>query len=197
MAKSKNTPQQYKDIHGWFDYEDLYTLIFKSLKTNSHVVEVGCWLGRSACFMAELIKDSTKEIKFDCVDTWRTGPSEHLHFQRLSIEPEVDISAYFKENMKKAGVLKQIKMVQTTSLEAVSLYKDNSLDFVFLDNDHSEKYVFEELIAWWPKIKKGGVLAGHDYIEKSWPGVVKAVNRFAKLKKKKQEVMLHSYIFRK
>jgi predicted O-methyltransferase YrrM len=197
MKKTIPTPQKYLSIHGWFDYEDLYLQVFQELASPAHIVEIGCWLGRSACYMAELIKAGGKEVKFDCIDTWLVGSEEHVHLNRLSLEPREDISDFFKDNMKKAGVLKQVNMVKTSSLKAVKKYKDASLDFVFLDDDHSEEHVFEELNAWWPKIKKGGILAGHDYSESNWPGVVSAVKRFTKAKRKKHKVMLHSYVITK
>ena len=49
-----------------------------------------------------------------------------------------------------------------TSVEASKLYENESLDFVFIDACHEYSCVKEDIIAWYPKIKKGGVLAGHD-----------------------------------
>jgi hypothetical protein len=37
------------------------------------------------------------------------------------------------------------------------------LDFCFIDENHSYKSVREDVLMWLPKIKKGGILAGHDY----------------------------------
>lgn len=38
------------------------------------------------------------------------------------------------------------------------------LDFIYLDGDHSYKGVMGDLKAWYPKVKKGGIVAGHDYL---------------------------------
>ena len=63
------------------------------------------------------------------------------------------------------------------SIEASKKYEDNSIDFVFIDANHDYDYVKKDIEAWFPKVKTGGVIAGHDY-HKHWKGVVKAVDEF-------------------
>ena len=62
-----------------------------------------------------------------------------------------------------------------TTNEAAGLFKDESLDAVFIDADHSYEAVKMDIQNWMPKVRKGGILAGHDY-NSAWPGVIKAVN---------------------
>jgi predicted O-methyltransferase YrrM len=62
-----------------------------------------------------------------------------------------------------------------TTNEAVKLFEDDSLDAVFIDADHSYEAVKLDIQNWMPKVRKGGILAGHDYTY-SWPGVVRAVD---------------------
>jgi len=57
-----------------------------------------------------------------------------------------------------------------TSEEAAHGFILNSLDFVYLDGDHRRDAVALDLRVWWPKVKPGGILAGHDFI---CPGEVK------------------------
>jgi hypothetical protein len=59
---------------------------------------------------------------------------------------------------KKAAVIKQ------DSLTAAARFPDESLDMVYLDADHRAEAVTADLLAWWPKVKDGGLLAGHDII---------------------------------
>jgi predicted O-methyltransferase YrrM len=47
-------------------------------------------------------------------------------------------------------------------LDACKLYQDNSLDFVFIDASHEYQDVKEDIINWLPKVKIGGIIAGHD-----------------------------------
>ena len=51
--------------------------------------------------------------------------------------------------------------------------KDGSLDIVFIDADHSYESVKKDIIKYTPKLKKNGLLTGHDI---DYPGVNKAVH---------------------
>ena len=42
---------------------------------------------------------------------------------------------------------------------------ENELDFVYIDGNHSYEYVKKDLELYYPKVKKGGLVAGHDYNE--------------------------------
>lgn len=53
------------------------------------------------------------------------------------------------------------------------------LGFVYIDATHEFDSVLSEIKAWWPLIREGGLLAGHDYSPESHPEVVQAVNEFA------------------
>jgi len=71
-------------------------------------------------------------------------------------------------------------------------FADESLDFVYLDARHDEAGLAEDMVAWWPKLKKGGLFAGHDYvpdgkIHAGVFGVQAAVFKFTK--RVKREVM--------
>lgn len=48
------------------------------------------------------------------------------------------------------------------SEDAVLLFEDYSLDFVYIDGNHSEKHFKQDVALWMPKIRRGGILAGHD-----------------------------------
>jgi len=54
---------------------------------------------------------------------------------------------------------------------------------VYIDGDHTYRAVVQDLAIWWPKLKKGGIMSGDDYIKsitgKGYPfGVIPAVNEF-------------------
>lgn len=53
-------------------------------------------------------------------------------------------------------------MLVTHSVEAARMVPDE-LDFVFVDANHYYPYVMRDLQAWAPKLRKGGILIGHDY----------------------------------
>jgi len=163
----------YETIQGWFNFPELYKNIVLINSNNSHFVEVGSWLGKSASFMAVEIKNSGKNIKFDCVDTWK-GSEEHLN-EKLILEDT--LYQNFISNIEPIKDI--ITPIRNTSIDASKLYEDGSLDFVFLDAAHDYANVKNDIESWYPKVKSGGILAGHDYAP-NWSGVVNAVNDFLK-----------------
>jgi predicted O-methyltransferase YrrM len=76
-----------------------------------------------------------------------------------------------------AGV-PNIRFVRGYSDEVARRFENESFDLVFIDADHTEEWVSRDLAAWMPKVKRGGVIAGHDYGSRNWPGVRIAVDRF-------------------
>ena len=164
----------YEKIDGWFSFPMLYKEMVERFDNGCHFVEVGTWMGKSAAFMAVEIINSSKDIRFDCVDTW-AGSSEHINPKSPYYTPELAdpdwLFNQFESNLK--PVLSSINPLRMTSLEASTLYADQSLDFVFIDASHEYQDVLDDIRAWMPKIKSGGILAGHDYPHH---GVRKAVN---------------------
>lgn len=58
------------------------------------------------------------------------------------------------------------KVHKLPSAEAAAdrlLFYDGWYDFVYLDADHRYEHVLADCRAWWPKVRSGGVLCGHDY----------------------------------
>jgi hypothetical protein len=159
--------QQSRFGQNWFNCQSLYGEMVKKFPSGSHFVEVGSWKGKSSAFMCVEIINSEKQIKFDCVDTWK-GSVEHANYQELPHLYDI-----FKENMKPfEGYYTDLKM---KSIDAAKLYEDESLDFVFIDASHEYEDVKDDITHWILKVKKGGILSGDDY-SGYWGGVIKAVN---------------------
>jgi len=161
----------------WFTYPELYSSMVKKFGDNSHFIEVGVWKGRSAAYMGVEILNSGKSIKFDCVDVF-SGSTEHLDSSSPFFNEELlnDEDWLYNEFLKNTEPIKDIiTPIRKISWEAAELYEDDSLDFVFIDAAHDYESVKKDITAWFPKIKKGGVLAGHDY--PYWE-VSNAVNEF-------------------
>ena len=62
------------------------------------------------------------------------------------------------------------------SYEISNLFKDNAYDFIYIDADHKYESVIKDVELYLPKLKKGGIIGGHDYCPYSWPDVIKAVD---------------------
>lgn len=81
----------------------------------------------------------------------------------------------FQEVMQTVGKDKRVTVHRAFSIQASKMHEDNSLDFVYIDAIHTKEAAFEDMCAWWPKVKSGGWLCGHDY---QFHGVVDAVKDF-------------------
>jgi len=68
----------------------------------------------------------------------------------------------------------RIELWRATSEEAAARVDDGSQDFVFLDADHRYDAVVADIRLWRPKVRRGGLLCGHDFTA-GWPSVVRAV----------------------
>ena len=49
------------------------------------------------------------------------------------------------------------------SVEVAKGFEPESVDFVYIDANHSYTFVRDDIQAWLPKVKKGGIIGGHDY----------------------------------
>ena len=153
----------------WFTFPGLYTYLVEQSSDGDSIVEVGSWKGKSSAFMAVIIANSNKIINFTCVDTW-LGSVEHQGHDEIKNDTLYEL---FIENMN--PVKDYFTPLRLTSVEASSKFEDNSLQAVFIDASHEYKDVKEDIEHWLPKVKRGGILCGHDY-HPSWQGVVKAVH---------------------
>lgn len=146
---------------------------------------LGAEIGVFAADMSRRVL-SMDNIKLIMVDSWACNPvgdyADSKDFHATLTQEQQD--NYYKmacDAVKFAGT--RADVVRMSSLEAAEkVVADDSLDFVFIDADHSYKGCKEDLEAWWPKVKKGGLFSGHDYNNVDYPefGVTEAVDEFAK-----------------
>jgi predicted O-methyltransferase YrrM len=112
--------------------------------------------------------------------------SEIPHLTLFSIDPyleyaEADRSQSRMNEFEKrarerlARFGQRSRILKTTSVEAAPFVVDESLDFVFIDALHNYDAVKEDIATWYPKVRSGGLVAGHDW---RWDGVGQAVTEF-------------------
>ncbi len=132
--------------------------------------EVGCKEGRTTGFVLANVEGST----VTAIDPWCAMPSqagiekgetyEAWDFAKI----EAEFWGHVGENKARCTMLKM------TSAEAARQIGDAQFDLIFIDAAHDEFSVVEDIALWWPRVRVGGVLAGHDFNHK-WPGVERAV----------------------
>lgn len=164
----------YTKIYGHFNYEFLYDEMIDRFESGSSFVEIGAYLGKSTCFLAEKLINSGKNITLNIVDNWVGHPSDIALVEE--IKKFGNIYDIFIDNMTKANVLDKLNIIRGDSAESASNFEDNSIDFVYIDAAHDYESVKRDINTWLPKVKLSGVIAGHDYGNVSSTGVDQAVN---------------------
>ncbi len=132
------------------------------------IVEVGSWTGGSALVLAE----AAPEAKVYCVDCWAEGQGAPPVGGMADYSPLEAFQA-FCHNM---GDLLLERVFPLRGLSSVwAPVFPLWADLIFLDGDHSYKEVRRDIELWYPKVRPGGILCGHDY-ERQFPGLKQAVN---------------------
>jgi Methyltransferase domain len=73
------------------------------------------------------------------------------------------LDAQYEHTKRLLSPYPKCTIIRKTSMEAVEDFEDESLDFVYIDANHEFRYIAEDISEWTKKVKKGGVVAGHDY----------------------------------
>ena len=136
-------------------------------RENLEGAEIGVRYGNNAVFLIDAL-DIAKLYLIDPYDAYEEYQEDWNN--QMMIEAE----STAKENL---GDFDFVKFIKKYSEDAVPDLPEN-LDFVYIDGNHEYEYVKGDIANYWPIVKDGGILAGHDYT-RSWPGVVEAVNEFA------------------
>jgi cephalosporin hydroxylase len=152
----------WRDLEGWFNFEAEYDRAVKQARPGDTLVEVGIFMGRSLAYLSRRAIDSGNELTIVGVDSF--GQVDN-HRQRFIAETE----RHAREEIDACQIM------PIPSIEAAKRFPDRSLAFVWLDADHTYEGVCADIRAWRPKLRIGGVLAGHDYADHQ-PGVIKAVD---------------------
>lgn len=179
-------PTEYKNIrtpHGFFDYDDIYRAIMDDAKDGDTIVEIGSWVGRSTLYMAELVKYASeklnKRVRFVNVEPFLADVVIHADGSYGWVEStEGEKPKTRAEFYKNTEAFREfIETIEEKSVPAASKFKDGSIFAVWVDARHDYNSVMEDLRAWFPKVKKGGIIAGHDFTY-DFGGVPKAVHDF-------------------
>ena len=112
-------------------------------------------------------------LKLTCVDPWARYPGNpRAHRtekqERCYQEARTRLSPYGAH------------IVRAKSMEYVNEVEDRSLDFVYIDGNHCFDFVMQDLIEWGKKVRRGGIISGHDYYRFRWAGVVDAVDVYVR-----------------
>ena len=163
------------DMHGWFTPANQLKLKEFVEKLQPKIaVEIGTWLGVSAIYTAKLLP---KNSKLYCIDPWEP-------YVEMAGVKECEIrfnTAYeqFLSNCIHNNVADKIIPLKMRSQEAVKLLATvNNIDLIYVDGSHQEDDVYNDILAWYPKLSKIGIICGDDvFIEGVRKGYTKAASK--------------------
>ncbi len=111
--------------------------------------EVGVLIGK----YSEMFCRNIPKLKLYAIDSWEIYDGYNI-FDKLP-------KAY--EEAKRRLALYNVEIIRAFSMDAVKMFQDESLDFVYIDANHSYLHAVQDIVYWAEKVRKGGIVAGHDY----------------------------------
>jgi hypothetical protein len=162
----------------------IYQSIINILKKENIVPKRMCELGVNRGFTTKKLIKYYKPEYYLAVDLFRKFDTPGF-IQENTTQKEWD--AIFEGLCAYSDSLEgtHLQLMREDTADCAMCYFDASFDFVFIDADHSYSGCLRDIDAWLPKVRKGGIIAGHDYSKKEdKQGVNKAVQeRFKNYKK--------------
>jgi hypothetical protein len=145
--------------------------LLDKLPKNLNVVELGVFKGE----FAEELYNRMAPKQLMLVDIWEGsyGSGDKDGQNHITID---NMETVYNGLVQKYNIVENVKVIRSTSTKFLESQEDNSLDMVYVDADHAYEAVFNDLRLSLTKIKVGGILAGHDYIQGTQ--IAAAVNNF-------------------
>lgn len=143
--------------------------------------EIGCAFGG----FAKLFLNQWLGQKYLMIDPWSRQDTD-VYRERQESEQHYEL--WYKECRELAKSDSRISLLRMDSVNASKQCADACLDFVYIDGNHSFEAVTEDLNAWWPKLKIGGIMAGHDFGTKKDEGWYCEVDRAVEVWAKERQL---------
>jgi len=169
-------------LRGWFtpSQGEYYRQLVGPIR-DGLIVEVGVYGGVGLLHIAELCRNQNNRIVgIDCWDDLVSTTGIDAHSKKLDLKFWQAVARDARDNLEEILAVydlgQTVTLRQAMSLKAVEDFPDRSVDLVFIDAEHTYASVLADIQAWYPKVKTGGVLAGHDA---DMASVMQAVTQFA------------------
>lgn len=151
-------------------------ILAKILQNNGY--ESGAEVGVAGGHMSEIILENNPQVtKYFAIDPWETyeenkrGGKQEQHDDNLKLTHE------------KLDKYPSVTYIRAYSTDAMCEFEKESLDFIFIDGNHDFDYVLEDVIGWTRKVRKGGIVAGHDFYHFNNSGVIEAITAYCNFHK--------------
>lgn len=129
---------------------------------NERNFEVAAELGvQSGHFSDSFLYTASSITKYYLVDTWEQRSN---YSDAANVDNNVQETIYRKTRARLGPYGDRCVFMRNFTTRAALQIEDNTIDFIYVDARHDYCGVMEDLEAWWPKLKKGGIMAGDDYL---------------------------------
>lgn len=137
--------------------------VLKGMDLDGFGVEVGVEYGINA----ELILSTSNLRRLYLVDAWAYIPGHDPRGFGVGYNNWDSVRNECHERMQRFSL--RAFMMQSVSSEVVSSFADDNLDFVYIDANHMSPWIDDDLLKWFRKVRIGGIIGGHDYLNRSDP----------------------------
>ena len=149
--------RRWQDIPGWFQWRSAQQEAVAQFGDGSRFVEVGCYLGRSVCSLAEEVRASGRAIVIIGVDTARgSGPEgrqdTNAHGPAVQ-HGDGTFAGLLHRNVIACGFADSVQLLISDSIAAAQLFVDESFAWVHIDARHDYRSVCADIAAWAPKVQ--------------------------------------------
>ncbi len=125
-------------------------------------LKIGVEIGVDKAEFSKHIMDKSGISKYYCIDTWQDDFGSNYkpgYYNKQGNVRLEEARTILSEHIKSEKAI----LVRKTGLAASKYFGSESIDFCYIDGDHSLGGVYNDIMAWTPKVKVGGIIAGHDY----------------------------------
>lgn len=169
------------DHQGWNGFNSLLTELNKDFDEQI-IVDLGVWKGQSTITLAENLRSNNINGVVIAVDTFLGSPEhQKRNFYKLFSGGRPSLYETFLNNIWNKGLQDYIIPLPQTTIGACHILKRSGLSptFVHVDAAHEYEEVKRDIEEYYEILRPDGVMVCDDYVD-GWPGVMKAVDEFAK-----------------
>ena len=150
------TNQWFEDVGARLAWKE----IFSTLKP-SRVLEIGCFEGRSTCYLIENLV-SCRDVELHCIDTWNGGIEHKEGGHAMADMPSVEERFHHNINVAKSKVRRAVELVihkgfsDKVLAKLLAEGKQGYFDFIYIDGSHQAPDVLCDAVMSFQLLKKGG-----------------------------------------
>jgi len=116
--------------------------------------EIGVLFGR----YSKILCEANPKLKLYSIDPWLS------YKEYFDLTPQKDFDLLYETTKQNLATF-NCKIIRKKSMDAVKDFPDNSLDFVYIDGNHEFASEANDIHEWSKKVRTGGIISGHDYIQ--------------------------------